>query len=255
MRRFFYLTMTLLPLAVCCGGGGDGTSRSCRPVEDAKPKTAAKAYEIAASRRFSEVPDTVFLGYYLGMTKAEADALTRDYVKSKKLKREHDIFSGNDFYNYQLQLGKQETRAQTSFLFHRDTLSAVTMYFPDLEDYDLSSHSGIFALEDFFAPIYVKKGFHMICQGFDEESKDVAAQKLARLVNSGIDAVYDPTPNPTTDGVSVNFYRGNTCVEIFRLKSAFGPALVIMDVPLREAMKKAAAQSRRMEMESSRADF
>lgn len=131
-----------------------------REQEPHVPKTAAEARELASRQIWSETPDTVFLGYYWGMSEKEADALTKKYIKEKKFKRE---MFGNIRYDMTLSnVGDIVTMVKLGF--RNDSLDLVSL----MVDY-VDSPNRVSATELYkgFEDIFNEKGYSYFYEDYN----------------------------------------------------------------------------------------
>lgn len=77
----------------------DQAIANCTPVELVHPIHSSSAEKIAKAFYVADI-DTVFLGYYLGMTKEDFDIQTKKNVKQKLLKKNQDLYTYNLHVTY-----------------------------------------------------------------------------------------------------------------------------------------------------------
>lgn len=143
MKSNFALILAILGIcAISCKNVS--TSGSKEP----KIETAEQAREYASKQIYGDAPDTVFLDYHWYMSEKEVKALTRKYVREKKLRK-----MWMDSYEYTMTFtDKGEVPAIVSFGYVHDSLNNIS----------LAINSSRIKLSDIvteFSPIYEKRGY------------------------------------------------------------------------------------------------
>ena len=224
MKRTIYIIFAVFSAAALVSCGNNGKSSEPQPVEVVKPATVAEALDIARSQRFSEVPDTVFLGYYLGMAEEECENLSREYVKSKKLKKKWTTPEGCYEYNVSFG-GDASTDALVGFIYHKKALIGIMFNFVNLPENKRFPNIPLYITENVFLPIYFEKGYHVIHKiapntKYEEEWTEICPAGL------NYKSVYEYSPNAKYPVVYA--FKGNTEVVLANDHTCL--SLAIMDV-------------------------
>ena len=210
MKKYFFLMSAVLVMASCGSNNSNSNINTPAPKEESVPLTYETAFEKAFGPRISQEPDTLALGYYLGMTKAQTSAHIKNLEQARKVQYNNYI----EYYMYTMPLTHyDESGNQTdnysfrvSTQHYKDTLQVLHLWLKATDNH----HSGYallttkLTMEDLykeFAPIFKAKGF------------------LSKAVNPEATLSIDPKyglPEAKWGGTEYRFVKDNTLIRLWR---------------------------------------
>ncbi|MBQ9309360.1 MAG: hypothetical protein IJ222_00670 [Bacteroidales bacterium] len=200
MKHFTTLLSLVLFLS-SCGTNGSG-SEAENSVEEIVPITFETAFRQSYGPRVSQIPDTLALGYYWGMTRAQTNTHEKELVQSKKVHYE----KWDDRYTYTMPLTHfDESGNQTknysfvvSSVHYNDTLKVLNLL--------LSSwgRAGLYTMEDLykeFGPVFESKGY--LCKAVSPEESMRVDPKYGLRAAAWV-------------GTEYRFVKDNTLIRLWR---------------------------------------
>lgn len=206
ITKQFVTIISLAMLLASCGNSQSGSSDS-----EQIPVTYETAFQRAYGPRLSATPDTLALGYYLGMTKSQTSAHVKSLAKKKKV-----FYKNYKGYIYQMPLTHYDNAGKTTdnFVFrvstehYKDTLKALSLWLKGSDNnhsgYALATEYHNLTIEDLykeFGPIFEAKGY------------------LCKAVDPGMTMYSDPKyglPEAKWKGTEYRFVKDNTLIRLWK---------------------------------------
>ena len=157
---FIIIASILLVAVTSCGGNSNSSDAEQVDKALSKAKTAEAARNISGRQLLSETPDTVFLDYYWGMSKKDADALTKKYISEKKMYRD-DFVRETIHYNMAI---NEIGLVPTTFgcFYYKDSLAQI-IFMADI----YSKSVEVLDFVSTFSNHYLDKGYVVISEASD----------------------------------------------------------------------------------------